>query len=60
MKGKESGMYIKRSRERSRAHQTVKEKLLPHVAAGPAGFLGIGFLIPVTCTLKLKIYLSFW
>ena len=36
----------------------VKEKLVPLMAAIPAGSLGIGFPIPVTRTLKIKTYPS--
>ena len=35
-----------------------QRKVVSCMAASPAGSLGVGFLIPVTCTLKIKIFIS--
>lgn len=58
LKGEENGGLI-REAEALCPPDRVKEKLVPHGAASPASSLGIGFPIPVTCTLKIKTYLSF-
>lgn len=53
----EGRSHWQKQREALQAPDSVKDKLVPRMAAGSAGFL---VPISVACTLKIKRYLSFW